>query len=412
MHLDHVKELESKYLLGAYARYEVLVDRGSGAYLIDKSNKRYLDLLAGIGVNSLGYNHPKVKQVLRKQIKKPLHVSNLLYHEYQGRLAEKLCMVSGLDRVFFSNSGTESIEGCLKLARAWAKKNSPSRFRFLALENSFHGRTFGALSATGQKKYRDPFEPVVPGFDFVQFNDVDDLERKFTDDVCGVIFETIQGEGGIQPVSAEFYRRARELTAQNGALLICDEIQCGLGRTGRWYAFHKFAPADNKELLPDLVASAKPLGLGIPLGAVLMQQRVADAFQIGYHGTTFGGGPLACRASLEYFKILEEENLLPRVQEVGAYFMSRLNELLDIPCVKEVRGDGLMLAVELKISGKEIVKQLIEQGYILNCTHETVLRLLPPFVIKEKQIDKFVRALRPVLEAQNVGNESSAQATH
>src|SRR6185436_18203136 len=226
MQLDHVKELESKYLLGAYARYEVLIDRGTGAYLIDKSNKRYLDLLAGIGVNSLGYNHPRVKQVLRKAIKKPLHISNLLYHEYQGRLAEKLCTVSGLDRVFFSNSGTESIEGCLKLARAWAKKNSTGRYRFLTLENSFHGRTYGALSATGQKKYRDPFEPVVPGFDYVNFNDLEDLEKKFTNDVCGVLFETVLGEGGIQLISEAFYQRARELTAKNGALLIADEIQC------------------------------------------------------------------------------------------------------------------------------------------------------------------------------------------
>src|SRR5499433_2019441 len=226
MQLAHVKELEKKYLLGTYSRYELLADRGSGAYLIDKSNKRYLDLLAGIAVNSLGYNHPRVKQVLRKQIKKPLHISNLLYHEYQGRLAEKLCQISGLDRVFFTNSGTESIEGCLKLARAWAKKNSPNRFRFLSLDNSFHGRSYGALSATGQKKYRDPFEPLVPGFDFVKFNDVDDLEKNFTEDVCAVMFETIQGEGGIQPISEEYYRRARELASKHHALLICDEIQC------------------------------------------------------------------------------------------------------------------------------------------------------------------------------------------
>ena len=228
MQLQHVKELESKYLLGTYARYEILVDRGTGAYLIDKSNKRYLDLLAGIGVNSLGYNHPRVKQALRKQIKKPLHVSNLIYHEYQGRLAEKLSKISGMDRVFFTNSGSESIEGCLKFARASARP----KFRVLAFDNSFHGRTFGALSATGQKKYREPFEPLVPGFDFIKFNDVADLERNLTDDVCAVVIETIQGEGGIHPISSDFYRRARELTGQKGALLIIDEIQCGLGRTG------------------------------------------------------------------------------------------------------------------------------------------------------------------------------------
>jgi acetylornithine/N-succinyldiaminopimelate aminotransferase len=393
MQLAQVKELEKKYLLGTYARYEVLVERGSGAYLIDNSNKRYLDLLAGIGVNALGYNHPQVKQVLRKQIKKPLHVSNLMYHEYQGRLAEKLCEISGLDRVFFTNSGTESIEGCLKFARAYARP----KFKILSLENSFHGRTFGALSATGQKQYRDPFEPLVPGFEFVQFNDVADLERKFTDDVCAVIVETIQGEGGIRPISEQFYRRARELATQKNAVFIVDEIQCGLGRTGTWYSFHRFAPPTDKALLPDMVASAKPLGLGIPLGAILLNERVASAIQVGQHGTTFGGGPLACRASLEYFKILEEGNLLERVRTIGAYLKGKLEELKDLPVVKEVRGEGLMLAVDLNVSGKEIVKRLTEQGFIINCTHETVLRLLPPFIITEKQIDKFVRALRPLL---------------
>ena len=398
MQLAHVKELEKKYLLGTYARYEVLIDRGSGAYLIDKSNKRYLDLLAGIGVNSLGYNHPRIKQVLRKQIKKPLHISNLMYHEYQGRLAEKLCEISGLDRAFFTNSGTESVEGCLKFARAYAKP----KFRILSLDQSFHGRTFGALSATGQKEYRDPFEPLVPGFEFIGFNDVEDLQKKFTDDVCAIMIETIQGEGGIRPISEQFYRRARELATEKGALLIVDEIQCGLGRTGHWFAFHQFAPPTDKTMLPDIVASAKPLGLGIPLGAILLREKVAAAIQVGQHGTTFGGGPLACRASLEYFKILEEGNLLERVRTVGAYFKKRLEELKDLPVVKEVRGEGLMLAVELKVPGKEIVKQLLAQGFILNCTHETVLRMLPPFIITEKQIDKFILALKQVLEAQRV----------
>ncbi|MBI2150206.1 MAG: aspartate aminotransferase family protein [Acidobacteria bacterium] len=394
MQLAAVKELEKKYLLGTYARYEVLIDRGSGAYLIDKSNKRYLDLLAGIGVNSLGYNHPRIKQVLRKQIKRPLHVSNLIYHEFQGRLAEKLCRISGLDRAFFTNSGTEAIEGCLKFARVYAKP----KFRVLSLDQSFHGRTFGALSATGQKQYREQFEPLVPGFDFVNFEDVEDLERKLTDDVCAVLIETIQGEGGIRPISETFYKAARELTKKKGALLVADEIQCGLGRTGRWFAFHRFAPPDNKEMLPDMITSAKPLGLGIPLGAVLLSEKVAAAIQVGQHGTTFGGGPLACRTSLEYFHVLEDEKMLERVQSVGTYFKKRLEEMKDLPVVKEVRGDGLMLAVELNIPGKEIVKQLLQQGFILNCTHDTVLRMLPPFIITEKQIDKFIKALRPVLQ--------------
>jgi predicted acetylornithine/succinylornithine family transaminase len=406
MQLAHVKELEQQHLLGTYARYEVLVDRGSGAYLIDKSNKRYLDLLTGIGVNALGYNHPRIKQLLRKQIKRPLHVSNLFYHEYQGRLAERLCNISGLDRAFFTNSGAESVEGCLKFARAYAGRNTPEgskpKFRILSMENSFHGRTFGALSATGQQKYRTPFEPLVPGFEFVQFNDAGDLERKFADDVCAVIIETIQGEGGIRLISEEFYRAAREITVKHGALLIADEIQCGLGRTGRWYAFHKFAPPENKALLPDMIASAKPLGLGIPLGAILLTEKVASGIQVGEHGTTFGGGPLACRASLEYFNILEEENLLEHVRKTGAYFKTRLEELRDLPVVREIRGEGLMLALDLNIPGKEIVKQLLQQGFIVNCTHDTVLRLLPPFIISEKQIDKFMRALRPLLEVQQM----------
>ena len=398
MQLAHVKELEKKYVLGTYSRYELLADRGSGAYLIDKSNKRYLDLLAGIGVNALGYNHPRIKQVLRKQIKRPIHVSNLIYHEYQGRLAEKLCQLSGLDRAFFTNSGTESIEGCLKFARAYARP----KFRVLSLDQSFHGRTFGALSATGQKQYREQFEPLVPGFEFVKFNDAQDLDRKLTDDVCAVLIETIQGEGGIRPISEEFYRAARELTKQRGAVLVMDEIQCGLGRTGQWFAFHRFAPPSQKEMLPDMVALAKPLGLGIPLGAAVLNEKVAAAIQAGQHGTTFGGGPLACRASLEYFEIIKDENLLERVRTVGAYFKQRLEELKDLPVVKEVRGEGLMLAVELTISGKEIVKQLLQEGFIFNCTHETVLRLLPPFIITEKQIDKFIRALRPALAGQKL----------
>ena len=402
MQLAHVKELESKYVLGTYARYDVLIERGSGAILIDRSGKRYLDLLAGIGVNALGYNHPAVKQMLRKQIKRPLHISNLFYHEYQGRLAEKLCTISGLDRAFFCNSGTEAIEACLKFARAWGGRagntGGKRKFRILALENSFHGRTFGALSATSTAKYREPFEPLLPGFEFVNFNDAEDLERKLTDDVCAVLVETVQGEGGIRPISESFYRAARSLTSERGILLIADEIQCGLGRTGEWFAFHQFIGQNEKDLLPDLIASAKPLGLGIPLGAVLLKEKVASAISAGEHGTTFGGGPLACRASLEYFKIIDEDDLLAYIRKTGEYFKGRLDELGSLSIIKEVRGRGLMLAVDLNVPGKDIVKQLLDQGFIINCTHETVLRFLPPFVITTKQIDKFVKALKAILE--------------
>lgn len=399
--MSHVKELEQKYILGTYARHDVLIERGSGAYLIDAANKRYLDLLAGIGVNALGYNHPRVKQVLRKQIKRPLHVSNLFYHEYQGRLAEKLCKISGLDRAFFTNSGAESIEACIKFSRAWAGRNvsngSGRKYRVLAMDNAFHGRTLGALSATATKKYREPFEPLVPGFDFVEANNVEDLERKFTSDVAAVLIETIQGEGGIRPLKEEFYLAVRRLTSERGALLVADEIQCGLGRTGQWFAFHQWIDPSDKSMLPDIIACAKPLGLGIPLGAVILREHVAAAIKAGEHGTTFGGGPLACRASLEYFKILEDEKLLDRIRETGAYFKSRLESLKDLPVVKEVRGVGLMLAVELNVPGKDYVRKMLERGFIINCTHDTTLRFLPPFIITPKQIDKTVRNLREVL---------------
>src|SRR5687768_3115694 len=376
MQLSHVKELEQRYVLGTYARFDVLFERGSGAYLIDSSNKRYLDLLSGIGVNALGYNHPRVKQVLRKQIKRPLHISNYFYHEYQGRLAEKLCKLSGLDRAFFTNSGAESIEGCLKFARAYAGRsgeNGKSRkYRVLAMDNGFHGRTFGALSATASKKYREPFEPLVPGFEFVEANNIADLESKLTDDVCAVLIEIVQGEGGVRPISQEFYQAARRLTSERGALLVADEIQCGLGRTGEWFAYSQFANPADKESLPDMVACAKPLGLGVPMGAVILKENVAAAIKPGEHGTTFGGGPLACRASLEYFRIIEDDDLLAHIRKTGQHFKRRLEELRDLSIVKEIRGIGLMLAIELSIPGKEIVKELLDQGFIINCTQETV----------------------------------------
>jgi acetylornithine aminotransferase/acetylornithine/N-succinyldiaminopimelate aminotransferase len=406
MQLSHVKELEQKYILGTYARFDVLLERGSGCYLVDSGNKRYLDLLSGIGVNALGYNHPRVKQILRKQIKRPIHLSNYFYNEYQGRLAEKLCRLSGLDRAFFTNSGAESIEACLKFARAYAGRAHTNgggrKYRVLAMDNAFHGRTFGALSATATKKYREPFEPLVPGFDFIEANNVDDLERKLTNDVCALLIEMVQGEGGVRPISEAFYRTARRLTAERGALLVADEIQCGLGRTGKWFAFQEFLDPADSASLPDMIACAKPLGLGIPMGAVILRENIANAIKPGEHGTTFGGGPLACRASLEYFKIIEEEKLLSHIRETGAHFKQRLDELKDLPVVKEVRGMGLMLAVELHIPGKDIVKQLLDQGFIINCTHDTVLRFLPPFVITTRQVDKFVKALRSVLEAQRL----------
>jgi acetylornithine aminotransferase/acetylornithine/N-succinyldiaminopimelate aminotransferase len=409
MRLDDVKQLEERHLLGTYGRYEILVDRGRGPFLFDRQNRRYLDLLAGIGVNALGYNHPRILRVLRKQIKRPIHTSNLLYHEYQGRLAERLARISGLDRVFFTNSGAESVEACLKLARVYANRKGPAvrRHRILAVEGAFHGRTFGALSATWEPRYREPFEPLVPGFEFVRFDDPDDLTRRFGDDVAAIILETIQGEGGVRPVSEEFYRRARALTRDHGAALIADEVQSGLGRTGRWLAVHRFAPPGDRRELPDLIPVAKPLGGGFPLGAALMKEEVAESFGRGLHGSTFGGGPLACRVSLEMLRVIEEDGLLEHVREVGASLRTQLAALTDIEGVEEVRGDGLMLGLRMTEPCRPLVDRLLTQGYIANCTQQTVLRLLPPLVIRKEQTDRFVGVLRRLLEDSVVARAES-----
>ncbi len=395
MPLKNIKQIEHRHLLTTYNRYDLLVDRGSGPYLIDRSNRRYLDLIAGLGVNALGYAHPRIVRVLRKQVKRPLHVSNLFYHEFAGPLAARLADLSGLDRVFFTNSGTESVEGALKFARLYGGE----KHRFLALEGAFHGRTMGALSATHAPKYREPFEPLLAGFEFVKFNDTADLERHLDDDVTAVLIETVQGEGGVRLVSGEFYSAARQLTREHGALLIADEVQCGLGRTGRWLAVHKFADPRSRDLLPDLVTLAKPLGGGLPMGAVLLADHVAEKVQPGMHGHTFAGGPLACRVSLELLRTIEGEGLLDHAREIGAYFLDRLREFKEHALVRDVRGDGLMLALELSVPSRPVVMKLLEAGYITNSTSETVLRLLPPLIIRKKQVDKFLPALKTALDA-------------
>jgi len=297
VNLNSIMQAEKNLLLPTYDRQKVLFTRGKGVHLWDSKGRRYLDFLSGIGVNALGHAHPAVLKVIKDQAGKLIHTSNLFYHPYQSELARRLTRMSGMDRAFFCNSGTEAWEGALKLARAYARTNNSNghkaKWRLLALENSFHGRTFGALSTTGQAKYRDPFMPLVPGVDFVAFNDVEDLKRQFDGSVCAVCIETIQGEGGINLVSQEFLQTARALTEKSDALLLLDEIQCGLGRTGKYFAYQQYG------IQPDIVTVAKPLAAGLPLGALLTSNRVATAMQPGLHGTTFGGGPLACAVAIE-----------------------------------------------------------------------------------------------------------------
>lgn len=396
MNFDLIAELEKQVLIPTYDRLPILAVGGEGCYLYDDRGKKYLDFLGGLAVNSLGYAHPEILTVLREESESLLHVSNLVYHRHQAPLAEALTRLSGLDRAFFGNTGTEAIEGAIKLVRAYARKRYPAepfeRVEILAVENSFHGRTLGALSATWPEKYRKPFEPLLPGVRFVRLNDTAHLRESFTPRVAAVLVEVIQGEGGVVELREDFLKSAEELCRANDALLVCDEIQCGLGRTGRWFAFQKY------RLKPDVVVVAKPLAAGLPLSAILAREGAAQAFSPGMHGTTFGGGPLQCRLALKVLEILARPGFLEHVREVGGYFRAQLERLRDeLPLIREVRGEGLMLAAELAVPGKAVVRQALEAGFLINCTQETVLRFLPPLIIARQQVDELIAALRPIL---------------
>lgn len=391
--LDRIIGLEREYLLQNYARYPLALHRGKGCYVYDLQGKRYLDLISGIGVNSLGYAHPRITKVIRQQAGLLLHSSNLYYHEYQGRLAERLAKVSGLRRSFFCNSGTEAMEGALKMIRAHGNSISPHKAEIVSLDNSFHGRTLGAISITGQPKYRKDFEPLLPGARFVPRNDSAALETAVSEKTAGIVLEFIQGEGGIYPVSEEFARKARELAYRHDALLVFDEIQCGVGRPGAYFAYQLIDPA----VMPDIVIVAKPMACGIPLGAIVANEKAAATIKPGMHGSTYGGGPLACRVALEFFEILDE--LLPSINSVGGYFRMRLTELMrDFSFIKEVRGQGLMIGVELNFPCKALVLAGIKEGLLFNCTHDTVLRFLPPYILTEGDVDRAIAGLTKVLK--------------
>jgi acetylornithine/N-succinyldiaminopimelate aminotransferase len=407
MSLASVSRMEAKLLLPTYDRQPILFVRGRGVYLWDSGGKRYLDFLSGIGVNALGHNHPAIQAAIKRQASRLIHISNLYFHEYQAELARLLTEISGLDRAFFCNSGTEAWEGALKLARAFAQTNNKNgntpKTRILAMDNSFHGRTFGALATTGQPKYRAPFVPLLPGVSFVKFNDLDDLHRKFDSSVCAVCIETIQGEGGVCPVNKEFLQLASRLTKQSGALLVLDEIQCGLGRTGRHFAYQHYG------VTPDVVTVAKPLACGLPLGAILTTERVASCIHPGMHGTTFGGGPLACAVAIEFLRA--ERKLLKHVRALGEYFHASLVALdKKHKSIQDVRGAGLMQAVEVDSSelAKAVAKRLLQEGFIINRTHETVLRFLPPYVIQRKHVDQVVNALDAALHKNAESSQKRA----
>lgn len=411
MTLEEIKAAETKLLLGTYERYPMLLERGEGVYLIDDKGERYLDLLSGIGVNALGYGHPAIERAIAEQSRRLIHTSNLYYHEGQAALALRLTEATGMDRAFFSNSGTEANEAALKLARAWAKlkrgEGAALGTKILALENSFHGRTMGSVAATWKEKYREPFEPVMPDVGFVRFNDVEDLKAKFSNEVCALLVEAIQGEGGICQMSQEFMNAARALTRSTGALLIVDEIQSGMGRTGKWCAYQHYG------IQPDVTTLAKPLAGGIPLGAMLCTEETARAIHAGMHGTTFGGGPLACAAALAVFDTIEREHLLEHVTTIGTYFRKRLAHLGQRhSAVTAVRGLGLMLAIELDSAdlAKHALAEMMQRRILINRTSETVLRFLPPYIVQKEHVDSAIAALDEILSEQPAAAGSTPAA--
>ncbi|MGA3023567.1 MAG: aspartate aminotransferase family protein [Bryobacteraceae bacterium] len=393
---QRVMDLEKDFLLQNYARYPVVLHRGKGCYVYDTDGNRYLDLITGIGVNALGHAHPRIVKVVREQAGLLLHSSNLYYHEYQGRLAQRLSKMSGLARTFFCNSGTEGMEGAMKMVRAHGRRIDETKYEIVSLDNSFHGRTFGALSITGQPKYQRDFEPLLPGARFVPINDVAALEQVVNERTAGVVIEWIQGEGGIHLVTSEFAHAARALADRYDALLVFDETQCGVGRTGRYFGYQLIEPA----ILPDVMVTAKPLACGIPLGCIVANARAAAAIAPGMHGSTFGGNVLACRVALEFADILDE--LLPHITRTGGYFRMKLEEMArHFHFIREVRGVGLMLGVDLAFSGKQIVLDAMAAGLLINATHDTVLRFLPPYTITEEMVDRAVATLTKVLRNAN-----------
>ncbi len=390
--------LEDRHLFQNYGRRQIVLVRGQGCYVYDDQGKQYLDFISGIGVNALGHAHARVIEALCDQAGTLMHCSNLYAHPYQGPLAEKLTQMSGLDRAYFCNSGAEAIEAALKIAKGYGRSKSPDKTEIVALNNSFAGRTLGAVSVTGQPKYRQPFEPLIPDVQFVDANHLAGLEAAVSDKTAAIMFEPILGEGGIVRITREFARKASDLAQQHDALLLLDEIQCGLGRTGEYFAFQAWNDGESAAIRPDIVTLAKPLGGGMPIGAVLATERAANVLSPGMHGSTFGGNALACRIALEVLDVLDE--ILPRIRETGAHFQKRLSELVDkYDFVSEVRGCGLMRGLNLAAPGKSIVPAMAEKGFLMNCTAGTVLRFLPPYIIEPEHIDQLVEALEQLFEA-------------
>lgn len=399
--LTDLQSAEQNLLLQTYGRYPLQLTRGEGVHLYDEHDNAYLDLLSGIGVSALGYGHPAITNAITAQANTLIHTSNLFYHRGTTELALRLTEITGLDRAFLCNSGTEAWEGALKIARAHAgllrREGKTIGTKFIALESSFHGRTMGSVATTHKALYREPFGPVMPDVVFVPHNDVAALKAAFSDEVCGICIEVLQGEGGINWISEEFLQTARNLCDSTGALLLLDEIQSGMGRTGNWCAYQAFS------VRPDITTLAKPLAGGIPMGALLCTEEAARAITPGMHGTTFGGNPFACAVAIAVIDEIKRTNLLDYVNEIGTYFIAQLNTLKSThDTVAEVRGAGLMLGLDFHSAdvAAAVHQGLLDARIITNRTHDTVIRFLPPYLITREHVDQAISAITKILVTQ------------
>ena len=384
---------EDDAILKTYNRYPVVLDHGDGAYLYDPEGKKYLDFSAGYAVSSLGYNNKEFNDALKAQIDKMIHTSNLYYNTTCGKAGEDLKKITGMYKVFFTNSGGEAIEGAIKTARKYAYTKKTGRYEFIAMENSFHGRSMGAVALTGHKEYREPFEPVMPGVHFAIYNDLDSVKALVNDKTCAIILETIQGEGGINAATKEFMQGIRKICDENGILMICDEVQCGMGRSGAWFAWQQMG------ITPDIMTMAKAIGSGVPVGAFAMTKEVADNSLVpGDHGTTYGGNPLATAAVSTVFDLFKEEKIVENVNKVAPYLEEKLDEIVkDFDNVTARRGKGFMQGLVLTTPVGETVNKAIENGLLVISAGSDLLRMVPPLTITKENVDEMIEILRKSL---------------
>ncbi|HCB93406.1 MAG TPA: acetylornithine transaminase [Selenomonas sp.] len=392
---QQIFEKDKQGYLPVFNRYQIVLDHGDGVYLYDIEGKKYIDFLGGIAVNVLGHNYGPLVKAVSEQAGKLIHCSNLYYTQAQADAAEKLVKLSGLGKAFFCNSGAEANEGAIKIARKYAHSISPDKSQIITAWESFHGRTIATLTATGQPKYQEGFGPLPDGFDYVHYNDIDELEKLMSENTCAVMLETIQGEGGVYTPKGDYLKQVRALCDKYNALLILDEIQAGIGRSGKFFAYDKYG------IKPDIVTLAKGLAGGVPIGAFIVTDEVSKAFHAGDHGTTFGGNPLACAAANVVLDTVPKAEFLANVEEVGSYFKDKLLKLQEkYPAlISEVRGEGLILGAELTRPGRDIVNECLAKGAIINCTSGNVLRFIPPLIITKEQVDQVMEILDETLSA-------------